>query len=289
MVNLIPAQYNIQASAPIVDMWYHYSMSFFDSIILGIVQGLTEFLPVSSSGHLIIARQILGIQTRDGLAFDAVLQLATIAAVGLYFWKDLLGLLKTFINFVMKKSVGENEKTLFWAIVIGTIPAVIFGLLLESKMETLFRNVHLVALTLFIGSIIMFAAEKYSKQISSLTVGRGFMIGLFQVLALVPGISRSGATISGGLFSGLKREDAARFSFLLSFPIILGSGLKKLLDLYKMHELVTLGSSLWVGSIVAFFVGLAAIHFLITYLKKHTMNIFAVYRIILVIVIIILF
>lgn len=264
-------------------------MTFFDSIILGIVQGLTEFLPVSSSGHLILARQILGIQTLDGLAFDAVLQLATIAAVGLYFWKDLWNLFKTFTSYFTSKPAGQKEKTLLWAVIIGTIPAVIFGLLLESRMETIFRNVHLVALTLLLGSLMMFAAEKYAKQNSALTVGKGLVTGLFQVLALVPGVSRSGATISGGLFSGLKREDAARFSFILSFPIILGSGLKKLLDLYKAHELVTLGASLWVGSIVAFVVGLAAIHFLITYLKKNTLNLFVAYRILLVLAIIIFF
>lgn len=264
-------------------------MTIFDSIVLGIVQGLTEFLPVSSSGHLILARQILGIQTTDGLAFDAVLQLATIAAVALYFWKDLYAIARTFFKIITKKSVESKEKTLFWAIAIGTIPAVIFGLFLESRMETLFRNVHLVALTLFLGSLMMFVAEKYARQNKDLTTGKGFVTGLFQVLALVPGISRSGATISGGLFVGLRREEAARFSFLLSFPIILGSGLKKLLDLYKMHELVSLGTPLWVGSLVAFVVGVAAIHFLISYLKKHTMNVFAVYRMLVVLGIIIFF
>ena len=264
-------------------------MTIIDSIILGIVQGLTEFLPVSSSGHLIIARQILGIQTIDGLAFDAVLQLATIAAVGLYFWNDLLRLLKTFINIIRKKAVEEKDRVLFWAIFIGTIPAVIFGLLLESKMETVFRNIHLVALTLFLGTFLMFFAERFAKQNAQLTTGKGFVAGLFQVLALLPGVSRSGATISGGLILGLKREEAARFSFLLSFPIILGSGLKKLLDLYKVNELATLGMPLWIGSLVAFIVGVAAIHFLITYLKKHTMNVFVVYRLLLVVMILAMF
>ena len=264
-------------------------MTIFHSIILGLVEGLTEFLPVSSSGHLILARQILGIQTMDGLAFDAVLQLATILAVLVYFWKDLWRIFGTFINLVSKKPVEQKDKTLFWAIVIGTIPAVIFGLLLESKMETIFRNVHLVAITLFLGSLMMFAAEKYARHIKNLTVGKGFLIGLFQVLALVPGVSRSGATISGGLFTGLRREEAARFSFLLSFPVIVGAGLKKLYDIYKLHELAILGPSLWVGSLVAFVVGIASIHFLISYLKKHTLNAFVVYRMLLVLAIIIFF
>lgn len=259
------------------------AMNIFDGIILGIVQGLTEFLPVSSSGHLILARQILGIQTLDGLAFDAVLQLATILAVGVYFWRDLWKIFISFLKVVRGKSIEKKEKTMLWAIIIGTIPAVIFGLLLEKKMETIFRNVHLVALTLFLGSLMMLAAEHFAKKTKVLSVGKGFLIGLFQCLALVPGISRSGATISGGLFAGLNREEAARFSFLLSFPIIVGSGLKKLYDLYKVHELATLGMPLWIGSLFAFVIGVGAIHFLITYLKKNTMNAFVVYRIILVI------
>ena len=264
-------------------------MTILDSIILGVVQGLTEFLPVSSSGHLIITRHFLGIQTMDGLAFDAVLQLATILAVGLYFRKDIWGLAKSFFKLISRKAVVGKEATLFWAIFIGTIPAVIFGLLFEKSMDTIFRNIHFVALTLVLGSILMFFAEKYAKQNKHLTIEKGFMAGLFQTLALLPGVSRSGATISGGLFLGFTREEATRFSFLLSFPIILGSGLKKLHDLYQAHELVVLGPSLWIASFFAFAVGLGAIHFLITYLKKHTLYAFVVYRLLLVVVLLALF
>jgi undecaprenyl-diphosphatase len=264
-------------------------MTILNAIILGIIQGLTEFLPISSSGHLIIARQYLGIQTMDGLAFDAVLQLATILAVGLYFWRDIWGLARSFFKLITRKTLVGKESTLFWAIFVGTIPAVIFGLLFESSMDTIFRNIHLVALTLVLGSILMFFAERYAKHNKTLTVEKGLLAGLFQALALLPGVSRSGATISGGLFLGFTREEATRFSFLLSFPIILGSGLKKLLDLYQAHELVVLGPSLWVSSFFAFVVGLAAIHFLITYLKKHTMYVFVVYRLLLVVVLLALF
>ena len=260
-------------------------MNIFDGVILGIVQGLTEFLPVSSSGHLIIARQILGIQTADGLAFDAVLQLATILAVGVYFFKDLLKLATTFFKVIFRKVVSSQEKTMLWAIVIGTIPAVIFGLLLQHKMETVFRNVHLVALTLFLGSLIMFFAEYCAKNNKPITVGRGFLIGLYQTLALFPGMSRSGSTISGGLFTGLTREDAIRFSFLLSFPIILGSGAKELLGLGSS----ILSAPLMIGCLVAFIVGIISIHFLVSYLKKHTMNVFVIYRILLVIVLLVMF
>jgi undecaprenyl-diphosphatase len=264
-------------------------MTILNAIILGIIQGLTEFLPISSSGHLIIARQYLGIQTMDGLAFDAVLQLATILAVGLYFWRDILGLARSFFKLITRKALVGKESTLFWAIFVGTIPAVIFGLLFEKSMDTIFRNVHLVALTLVLGSILMFFAERYARQNKNITVEKGLLAGLFQSLALLPGVSRSGATISGGLFLGLTREEATRFSFLLSFPIILGSGLKKLLDLYQAHELVVLGPALWVSSAFAFVVGLAAIHFLITYLKKHTLYAFVVYRLLLVVVLLALF
>jgi undecaprenyl-diphosphatase len=264
-------------------------MTILNAIILGIIQGLTEFLPVSSSGHLIIARHYLGIQSMDGLAFDAVLQLATILAVGLYFWRDIWGLAKSFFKLITRKAIVGKEATLFWAIFVGTIPAIILGLFFENLMDTVFRNIHLVALTLVLGSLLMFFAEKFAKQNKELTIEKGFLAGLFQTLALLPGVSRSGATISGGLFLGFTREEATRFSFLLAFPIILGSGLKKLYDLYQGHELIVLGPPLFVSSIFAFVVGLGAIHFLITYLKKHTLYAFVVYRLLLVVVLLALF
>lgn len=230
------------------------------ALILGLVQGLTEFIPVSSSGHLIIVREFLVIHGND-LAFDAILQLATILAVLVYFWKDLWGLLYDWKKLKI--------------IIIATIPAVVFGLLLEKYMETVFRNVLLVAIMLAVGSFIMLLSEYFSTKDKTLTLKNGFIIGLFQCLALVPGMSRSGMTISGGLFIGLSREEATRFSFLLSFPIILGSGLKKLLDIPHVD------ASLSVAFIVSFIVGLGAIHFLIKFLKHHSLRLFAWYRILL--------
>jgi undecaprenyl-diphosphatase len=197
-------------------------MSIFDSIILGAIQGLAEFIPISSSGHLIIARDLFDWHSLSDLSFDAVLQLATGFALVLYFWKDIVRLIKSFYNLILKREVAKDDKTLIFAIVIGTIPAIIIGMLLEEYMDTIFRSALLVSIVLIIGSLVMFFAEKYSKKDKILTVKNGFLIGLFQCLALVPGFSRSGATISGGLFVGLKREDAARFSFFLSIPIILG-------------------------------------------------------------------
>ncbi len=252
-----------------------------DSIILGIVQGLTEFLPVSSSGHLIIARDLFGWHSTGDLSFDAVLQLATAFALIAYFYKDILRLLKSFWQLVTRKVVDASDKTMIYAIILGTIPAIIFGLLLEKYMETTFRSAVLVSIVLIVGSIVMYAAEKFSKKDKSLTVKNGFLIGLFQCLALVPGFSRSGATISGGLFLGLNREDAARFSFLLSIPIILGSGAKKFLELWHSGTLSSDGLNLFIGSLTAFIVGLLAISFLMKFLKKYSLNVFIVYRVVL--------
>lgn len=262
-------------------------MSYFHGLILGLVQGLTEFIPVSSSGHLILVRQFFGGASAGDLSVDAVLQLATVLAVLVYFWKDLWRLFVSFLRLLGKKEVVPQDKTLLYSIIIGTIPAVIFGLLLETKMETIFRNAHLVAYALIAGSALMYFAEKYARQNVSLTTKKGFVVGLFQCLALVPGVSRSGSTISGGLFQGLTRSEATRFSFLLSFPIIFGSGMKKLLELAKSGALHTLGFPLALSFITAFVVGLISIHYLIKYLKTHSLNVFVVYRILLAILIII--
>ncbi|MFA6341209.1 MAG: undecaprenyl-diphosphate phosphatase, partial [Candidatus Paceibacterota bacterium] len=205
-------------------------MTIFDSIILGLVQGLAEFIPISSSGHLIIARDLFGWHGSSDLSFDAILQLATGLALVAYFHKDIWRLICSFFHMISGKITEKRDRTMILAIILGTIPAVIFGLLLEKYMETTFRSAVLVAVGLIIGSIFMYLAEKFSKQDKEISVKKGVWIGLSQCLALVPGFSRSGATISGGLIAGLNREEAARFSFLLSIPIILGSGSKKLLD-----------------------------------------------------------
>ncbi len=259
-------------------------MNIAESILLGLVQGLTEFIPVSSSGHLIVVREIFGIEGSMDLSVDAVLQLATVLAVLVYFRRDLWNILKSFLRLILMKPINTKEKTLLLAILLGTIPALFLGLILESRMETAFRSSYLVALALIIGSILMYIAEKVGKKNSELSVKKGFLIGIFQSLALIPGISRSGATISGGLLQGLTREEATRFSFLLSFPIILGSGLKKLFDLGESH-LSALDLPLLIAFLVSFIVGLISIRFLIRYVKTHTLKVFIWYRIILAIII----
>lgn len=252
------------------------------SVLLGIVQGLTEFLPISSSGHLILVRDLTNTQFGYGLAFDSVLQFATTLAVLYFFRKDIYRLTKNFFRIISFKSVDRKEKILVFSIIVGTIPAVVLGLLLEDMMDTIFRSSLLVALTLVLGSAIMFLADRFSKnKFDEITVKKSIIIGFFQSLALIPGMSRSGMTISGGLLTGINREEAIRFSFLLAVPVLLGSGLKKMVDLGTSDILSAIGPNLLIGSIVSFFVGLFAIKFLISYLKSHNFNIFIYYRLIL--------
>jgi undecaprenyl-diphosphatase len=264
----------------------------FNSVLLGFIQGITEFIPISSSGHLIILRDILDIQISNGFAYDAVLQLTTTLAIFVYFRKDFVKLLKDLYKFVCKQTLEKDDKRMVQAIIWGTIPAVFLGLLLEGLMETVFRSSMYVAAGLIIGALIMIMAENYYLKldsIKSINKKTGLKIGFFQALALIPGMSRSGMTISGGLFNKINREDAIRFSFLLAFPILFGSGLKKLFELIGTGEIIGLGFGLLLGSIVAFLVGLFAIHFLISFLKKNTLRAFAYYRIFLAALIIALY
>ncbi len=250
------------------------------AIILGIVQGVTEFLPISSTGHLIIMRELLGLNLTGSLSFDAVLQLATACAVALYFWRDVWS--------VVSVRTPESNRLLV-ALCVGTIPAAAAGLALEDVLDSTFRSAHIVAWGLIGGALLMTGAEYVAKKkrestamLSNVNATTGVLVGFFQTLALVPGMSRSGSTIAGGLLAGFKREEAIRFSFLLSFPLLFGSGLKKLLDLGASGGV---DAPLVVGSLVAFLVGLGAIHFLIVYLRKHTLTVFVTYRIILAILI----
>ncbi len=256
-------------------------MPLYEAIVLGITQGLTEFIPISSSGHLILVRSFFQFDGANGLAVDAILQLATALAVLVYFWRDLFDLAKSFFYLVIGKEVLEEKKTLLYAITVGTIPAIFFGLLLQNKMETIFRDVHLFALMLIAGSLLMLFAEKLYKANSKLSVSRALKIGIFQSLALVPGVSRSGATISGGMILGLDRNTATRFSFLLSVPIIIGSGLMSGLDLANSGALSALGLNLLISFFISFIVGLFAIRFLISFLQRNSLKPFIIYRIIL--------
>lgn len=249
-------------------------------LILGVVQGLTEFLPVSSTGHLILARSLLGMNGGLGLAEDAVLHLATALAVLVYFRKDIWGLVSGLVSAV-RFWTWNKEMTLITALLVGTIPAVLAGLWLESDIETVFRSPLIVAGGLVVGSLLMLFAEyieKRSREAKEITVRNGFIVGLFQTLALIPGMSRSGMTISGGMFLGLSRAEAARFAFLLSFPVILGAGGLKFAELSSSGVFNSIGVPLLLGGIAAFVSGMFAIHTLISFLKTKTLTPFIVYR-----------
>lgn len=258
-------------------------MDIFSSIVLGFVQGVTEFLPVSSTGHLVLTHSLLGVEDTSSLAFDAVLHLATALAVIVYFFDEIYILIQTVMRKLGRLPVNEKDFTVVKAVGIGIIPAIILGLILESTMEQMFRNPILVAIVLIVGSLFfMYAEYQYENNFHTgeVDVKTGFKIGLFQTLALIPGFSRSGATIAGGMILGLSRSDAARFSFLLAVPIILGAGAKKILELIS-SDVEVAWLSIGVGAFVAFVVGLCAIHFMISFVRKHTLWPFIWYRIIL--------
>lgn len=259
-------------------------MGLVQAIILGIVQGLTEFLPISSSGHLFLVPQLLGWQHDAGAGFTAVIQLGTILAVLIYFWGDIKKTLSALGPAIKDKSKRDTpEARLAFAIAVGTLPIAIAGLLLEKKIDHEFRSAYVIGATLIVFGIVLWIAEKRGRQqrkIESVTVKDGLVLGLWQALALVPGSSRSGSTISGALFLGMERETAARVSFLLSIPAILLSGLYKLFK--DRQQLLADGvTNTIVATIVSFVVGYAAIAFLMKFLQNRTTGVFVVYRVLL--------
>lgn len=260
-------------------------MSTLSAVILGIVQGLTEFLPVSSSGHLILTHELLDTGLAYGLAYDAILHVATATAVIVYFHRHLWVLFQTFLRKIGRMPVNRKDEMLLNALIVGTIPAVVLGLLLEDVMETTFRSPLLVAGVLVLGSGLFVYAEYVHKKGTTprgdLGARKGFLIGLFQSLALIPGMSRSGASIAGGMILGLTRPEAARFAFLLAVPVMLGAGGKKLLELLGGESGAVGIVPLIVGAITAFAVGMFAIHFMLAFVRKYTLWPFIIYRLVL--------
>lgn len=265
-------------------------MSILEAILLGIIQGLSEFLPISSTGHLTVAGKLLNLVSPEHpeqwTAFIAVIQLGTMVAVLIYFAKDILHIITDFFkdNLSERKSFKEQSlnSRLGWLVIIGTIPVVIIGITFKDVIEgALTKNLYVIASSLIGLAIILGIAEKvasFKKNLEKITVKDSIVIGIAQALALIPGSSRSGTTITGGLFMGLKRETAARFSFLLSIPAVLASGL---LELY--HSLSFINSSmainLAVATIVSGISGYFAIDFLLKFLKTHSTFLFIFYRI----------
>ena len=254
----------------------------FQAIVLGIVQGLTEFLPVSSTAHLRIVPAFAGWDD-PGSAFTAVVQLGTMAAVLIYFRDDLWRIAKTWFLSLRDPSLrGELDARMGWYIILGTIPIAILGLAFKDQIENEFRTLELVGSALILFSFVMLWAEAVSRrdrELSQLTRRDGFLIGCAQALALVPGVSRSGATISAGLFLNFDRTAAARYSFLLSVPAVVLSGLFELRHVGEGGGASAGATAL--ATVLAFVVGYLSIAFLLRYLTTHTTLVFVVYRVVL--------
>jgi undecaprenyl-diphosphatase len=242
--------------------------------LLGLIQGLTEFLPVSSTAHLVAAEKLFNLDSdRFGLAFDVAVHLGTALAVLLYFATTWIGLLRDVL-------AGRWRMPLL--VVLGTIPAAIVGALFQSVVERELRDLRLIALALIAGSVLFFVAERlasHRRGMEQLGAGDALFMGAAQAVALIPGISRSGVTISAGLLAGIARPDATRFSFLLATPIIVGAGAKTLLDARRASGLFAEPELAAVGFVVSFVAGLAAVAFMVRFLRTNSLNWFIPYRI----------
>jgi undecaprenyl-diphosphatase len=270
-----------------------------EAIILGIVQGLSEFLPISSSAHLTLTGKLMNVVSQDHpeqwTAFIAVIQLGTLLAVLIYFRKEIINIISNFLRDNIKGRLKYTDQSfgskLGWLIIAGTVPIVIIGFGFKDLIEGAFtKNLIVISGSLIFFAIVLAVSEKvadHKKDIKDLTVLNSVLIGIAQAFALIPGASRSGTTITGGLFIGLKRSDAARYSFLLSIPSVLASGL---LELYRALPFLDFSMmiNLLSATIASAISGYFAIDFLINYLKKHSTFIFIFYRVILGLLIIIL-
>jgi len=265
-------------------------LSIIDAIILGIVQGITEFLPISSTGHLTVVGKLMGLISAENpehwTSFIAVIQLGTMISIFVYFWKDLWNILTEFLKQNIQKRVKYSEQStnskLGWMIILGTIPIVVIGLLFKDMIEgALTKNLYVISGSLISLAIILAIAEKtakFKKNIEDITIVDSILIGLAQAVALIPGSSRSGTTITGGLFLGLKRDVAARFSFLLSVPAVFASGLLQLKESMQFIN-YDLAVNLIIATVVSGISGYLAIDFLLKFLKKNTTFVFVFYRI----------
>lgn len=274
-------------------------MNLFEAIILGIIQGVTEFLPISSTGHLTLAGQFMNLISADQperwTSFIAVIQLGTLISILIYFRTEIIQITTSFVSEnvfhpVRYKSQSSNSK-LGWLIFLGTLPIVIIGLLFKDEIEGVFtKNLYVIAFSLIVLAIILAIAEKISKQnknIENAGVKEAIIIGFAQAMALVPGSSRSGTTITGGLFVGLNRESAARFSFLLSIPAVFASGMLQFIESLEYLDASAL-LNLTAATLASAISGYLAIDFLLKYLKKHSTFVFIYYRIIVGVLILVL-
>src|SRR5215218_10056896 len=260
-------------------------MGWFEAIVLGVVQGLTEFLPISSSAHLRIVGEAFGWDD-PGAAFTAITQIGTEIAVLLYFRRDIARIVVAWLGSLAGRRKGDPDARMGWLIIVGSIPIVVLGLLFQDDIETTLRDLRIVAITLVAFALILFWADRVGRkkrELDQLTVGHGIAFGFAQAMALVPGVSRSGGTITMGLFLGYTRAAAARYSFLLAVPAVLASGF------FQVYEALTGGVAgeavAWgptiVATVLAFGVGLAVIAWLLRYLDRGSFTPFVVYRVVL--------
>ena len=259
-------------------------MSWLEVVVLGLVQGLTEFLPISSSAHLRIVSGVF-FDNDAGAAFTAVTQLGTEAAVLIYFARDIGRLLSTWVRGSLDRTVRDDpmhrdDYRLAWLVILGTIPISVLGLLFRHQIETVARNLWLIATTMVVFGVLLGIAEKVGRQkidLERVSVGQGIGMGFAQALALIPGVSRSGGTITAGLFLGLTRPAAVRLSFLLAIPAVVASGL------FELPKVFTPGGpsalQMAVATAIAFGVGYAAIAWLLRYIEHHSVFLFVWYRI----------
>lgn len=256
-------------------------MSLIEAIVLGLVQGLTEFLPISSTAHLRIVPELLGWQD-PGAAYSAVIQLGTVAAVLIYFRRDLVNLTTAFFQgLVRRQPFATLESRLAWFVLVGTLPIGVCGLVFKKYIETSLRSLYIISASLIVLAIILFIVERvasHQRTVADMRWRDGLIIGGWQALALIPGSSRSGTTLTGALSLGLKREDAARYSFLLSIPATSLAGIFELKHLLEADSRPSM-MALVTGTLVAFGSGLAAIAWLLRYLRTRSTMIFVVYRV----------
>lgn len=259
-------------------------MGLLETFVLGLLQGLTEFLPVSSTAHLRVIPALLG-WGDPGAAVSAVIHLGTLAAVVIYFWRQLVGLVGAFFLFLVgKKPYADPEARLAWILIVGTIPVGVFGVIFQNQIETSLRSLWVVTGALVVFALLLAVAElvgRRQKTLDQLGLGGGLFVGVFQALALLPGASRSGVTLSAGLLIGLNRPDAARISFLLSVPAIAASGLFELLGFIKHGLGGSNIAELFVGTLTATVSGYLAIGFLMRLLQRRSTLAFIAYRILL--------
>ncbi|MGQ0716245.1 MAG: undecaprenyl-diphosphate phosphatase [Pseudonocardiales bacterium] len=259
-------------------------MSWLQALVLGLVQGLTEFLPISSSGHLRIVSEIF-FGDDAGAAFTAVTQLGTEAAVVIYFARDIGHLVATWFRGLRSAQVRATpDYRIAWLVIIGTIPIGVLGFTFEDQIQTSGRNLWIIAANLVVFGLVLGAAEYYGRQrrpLQQLTVTGGVALGFAQALALVPGVSRSGGTISAGLFLGLTRPAAVRYSFLLAIPAVIAAGLFQIPDVFAVGGpgLQPSVAQMVIATLIAFVVGYAAIAWLLRYVQRHSIYLFVWYRV----------